>query len=55
MAKKEDWLFDTASVQLDRVLGFFPRVESKASALFAVDTGMLALLALNLRMGDFAL
>ena len=38
--------------QLDRVLGFFARVESKASFIFALDTGMLALAALNLSSTD---
>jgi hypothetical protein len=44
---------DIAEKQLDRVLSFFPRVEAKASFLFALNTGMLALLALNLRLDDF--
>ena len=44
---------DTSETQLDRVLSFFPRVEAKASFLFALNTGMLALLALNLRLDDF--
>ncbi|QHO77614.1 hypothetical protein ACH79_38225 [Bradyrhizobium sp. CCBAU 051011] len=39
--------------QLDRVLGFFPRVEAKASFLFAVNTGMLGFVALNMRKEDF--
>lgn len=43
---------DFASKHLDRILGFFARVEAKASFLFAMDTGLLALLALNLRVGD---
>jgi hypothetical protein len=30
-----------AEKQLDRVLGFFPRVEAKASFLFALDVGLL--------------
>ena len=37
---------------LDRILGFFPRVEAKASFLFAIDTGLLALMALNFRLPD---
>ena len=44
---------DVAEKQLDRVLSFFPRVEAKASFLFALNTGMLALLVLNLRLDDF--
>lgn len=39
--------------QLDRVLTFFARVEAKASFLFAIDTGLLALIAVNLRLEDF--
>jgi pycsar effector protein len=41
-----------ATKHLDRILGFFARVEAKASFLFAMDTGLLALLALNVRVGD---
>lgn len=44
---------DTAEKQLDRVLSFFPRVDAKGSFLFALDTGLLALLALNLQPEDF--
>jgi hypothetical protein len=42
-----------ASKQLDRILGFFPRVEAKASFLFAMNAGLLTLLAINLRLEDF--
>jgi len=45
-------LKDAGSKQLDRVLGFFPRVETKISALFAVDAAMLGLLALNTKLDD---
>jgi len=44
----DDNLLESSSKQLDRVLGFFPRVETKASVLLAVDTGMLAFLAAKL-------
>jgi hypothetical protein len=44
---------DTAEKQLDRILSFFPRVDAKGSFLFALDTGLLALLALNLQPEDF--
>jgi len=47
-------LLEAASTQLDRVLGFFPRVETKISALFAVDVAMLALLALNASANDLS-
>lgn len=43
---------EIAGKQLDRVLGFFPRVDAKASFLFAMNTGILALLVLNLQLGD---
>lgn len=46
-------LIDLADRQLDRILAFFPRVESKASLLFAIDTSMLAVLALNVTKSDF--
>jgi hypothetical protein len=44
---------DAAEKQLDRVLSFFPRVEAKGSFLFALNTGLLALVALNLQIDDF--
>lgn len=44
--------FEAATGQLDRVLDFFPRVESKAIFLFAIDTGLLGIIALNFRWGD---
>jgi Pycsar effector protein len=42
MDQKE--LLESARDQLDRVLGFFPRVDAKASVVLVVDTGMLAFL-----------
>ena len=44
---------ELANKQLDRVLGFFPRVETKVSFLFAMNSGLLAILALNLQIADF--
>jgi hypothetical protein len=41
-----------AEKQLDRVLGFFPRVEAKASFLFALDVGLLGYGAVNLGRED---
>jgi hypothetical protein len=41
-----------AEKQLDRVLGFFPRVEAKASFLFALDVGLLGYSAVNLGRED---
>jgi hypothetical protein len=40
-------LIEATKNQLDRVLGFFPRADAKASVVLAVDTGMLAILAAN--------
>lgn len=51
---KNELLMEFAGKQLDRVLAFFPRVEAKISALFAVDVAMLASLAINARAQDFA-
>ena len=36
--------------QLDRVQAMFPRVEGKASFLFALDVAMLAVVAVNLKL-----
>lgn len=38
--------------QLDRLLTFFPRVDSKVSSLFAVTSAQLAVAALNLTLND---
>jgi hypothetical protein len=43
-----------ASQQLDRILAFFPRVEGKATFLFAFNTALLAAIALNLQRGDLS-
>lgn len=43
---------ELARKQLDLVLGFFGRVDAKASFVFAMDTGLLALLAVNARLED---
>lgn len=40
-------LIDAAKDQLTRTLAFFPRVDSKASVILAVDTGMLGVLVAN--------
>jgi hypothetical protein len=37
----EDFDIEGAAKQLDRILGFFPRVESKASFLFALNSALL--------------
>lgn len=44
----EQHLREIASDQLARILGFFSRIDSKASVVLAVDTGMLAFLASKL-------
>lgn len=41
-------LREVASDQLSRILEVFPRIDSKASVVLAVDTGMLAFLASKL-------
>lgn len=38
---------DIIQRQLDRVLGFFPRVEARINALFGVNTLILIIAALN--------
>lgn len=38
--------------QLDRLLTFFPRVDSKVTSLFAVTSAQLAVAALNLTLSD---
>jgi hypothetical protein len=38
--------------QLDRVLGFFPRVDTKAAGLFTVNSAILTISALNVEAGD---
>lgn len=45
-------LVDVSAKQLDRVLGFIPRADSKANFIFAVDTSLLALIALNFSKSD---
>src|SRR5690606_37943945 len=41
--------------QLDRVLGFFPRVEARINGLFGVNTLILAIGALNVSASDLKL
>ena len=41
-----------ATNQLDRILGFIPRAEGKASFLFAFDTTVLALMTLNVHRDE---
>lgn len=41
--------------QLDRVLGFFSRVDAKASGLFAVNSAMLTIAVLNVEIRDMQL
>lgn len=43
---------EIAQNSLDRALDFFSRVDTKASFILALDTGMLALLALNFDYRD---
>ncbi|KZX52672.1 MAG: hypothetical protein CL575_09305 [Altererythrobacter sp.] len=46
---------DIIQRQLDRVLGFFPRVEARINALFGVNTLILIIAALNVAAGDLRL
>ena len=45
-------LISNSSTHLDRVLAFFPRVETKATALFAVNIAMLGVVAVNIKFVD---
>jgi hypothetical protein len=47
-------LQEHAPKQLERVLAFFARVEAKASLVFAVDSALLGVLAVNLRKQDLS-
>lgn len=46
---------DVIQRQLDRVLGFFPRVEARINGLFGVNTLILVIAAVNLSAGDLSL
>lgn len=46
---------DIIQHQLDRVLGFFPRVEARINTLFGVNTLIIIIAALNLSAGDLRL
>jgi hypothetical protein len=46
---------EIATKQLDRILSFFPRVEGKASFLFAVDSALLGVIAINAQKKDFVI
>ena len=41
--------------QLDRVLNFFPRVDTKAAGLFAVNAAVLTIASINVQAGDLKL
>jgi Pycsar effector protein len=45
---------NAASEQLDRTLAFFPRVDGKASGLFAINSAMLGVLAARFEPTDLA-
>jgi hypothetical protein len=45
-------ILELAHKQLDRVLGFFSRVETKASFIFAVNSAMLGTLAVHVERVD---
>ena len=44
---------EEAERQLDRVLGFFARLDAKASALFAIDAAMLGVLSAKISSHTF--
>ena len=44
---------EVAAKHLDRILGFFSRVEAKASFLFAIDSALLGVIAINVQRNDF--
>lgn len=43
---------DVVEAQLTRVLGFFPRVDTKVAGLFTVNSAILTISALNVEAGD---
>lgn len=43
---------EVAERQLDRIQNFFPRIDSKVSALFAIASGQVAFAAINLAIDD---
>jgi hypothetical protein len=43
----DETLIESSLKQLDRVLGFFPRVDSKTTAVLGIDIAMLGFLAIN--------
>ena len=43
---------DVTEAQLSRVLGFFPRVDTKVGGLFTVNSAILAISAANVQAGD---
>lgn len=45
----------TIEAQLDRILGFFPRIEARINGLFGVNTLVLAVGALNISVSDLKL
>lgn len=45
----------TIAAHLNQVLGFFPRVDTKANGLFAFNAAMITVTALNLKAGDLDL
>lgn len=52
MTEKQEIGLDVAERQLDRIMGFFPRIDSKVSALFAIVSAQVAFAAVNLSIDD---
>lgn len=56
MAAKDDVIdVEAYERQLDRVQAFFPRIDAKVSALFAISAGQIAVAVLNLAVDDLKL
>jgi hypothetical protein len=54
-AEQERHRLEVAERQLALVQGFFPRLDSKVSALFAISSAQIAVAALNLSADDLKL
>lgn len=55
MTSKKTLPLDTAERQLDRIQTFFPRIDSKVSAIFATASAQIAVAAVGISYGDLKL
>lgn len=53
MTERRMMTLETAERQLDRIQSFFPRIDAKVSALFAIAAGQIAIAAVNLSIDDW--